>query len=368
MRKVEDIFIEMIKIDSESGSEKRFVDYLKDEFGKLGLECIKDIASIEKTGSDAPNLIVKLKGQKTDKTCIGFSAHVDTVVPGKDIKPILDGDVIKSSGNTILGSDDKSGIAAILHAAMRIKEENIPSRDAMFIFTTSEEVGLLGAKHLDTSLIEGLENMIVLDSGGPFGEIITSAPSQNSIKMKVKGKAAHAGLEPEKGLNAIFAVSKGIANTKIGRIDDETTSNIGTIRGGKATNIVPDLVEFEGEVRSRDDNKLKKVTEEMISSIQKEVKECGCEFEYEVIPEYKAYNIPNDHELVKEIINVGKKMGVDIKTGSTGGGSDTNIHCENGINAVNMSTGMMNVHTTSEHIHIEDLKKTSEFIFNILTN
>jgi len=366
MRTVEDIFIEMVKIDSESGREKTFVDYLKKEFEALGLECIEDISSIEKTGSDAPNLIVRSKAEDSSKKIIGFSAHVDTVVPGVNIKPIIENGIIKSSGDTILGSDDKSGVAAILHAVMRIKDQGLPSREALFIFTTSEEVGLLGAKHLDTSLIDGLENMIVLDSGGHFGEVITSAPSQNSIRMKVRGEAAHAGLEPEKGLNAIAAASKGIAKLELGRIDEETTCNIGVINGGKATNIVPDEVSIEGEARSLSNSKLDKVTGNIVDIMKEEIEKTGCRFEYEIIPEYKAYNIPQEHELIREIKEIGNKMNINIRTGSTGGGSDTNIHSENGINAVNMSTGMMNVHTTSEHIHIEDLKKTSDFIFNML--
>ncbi len=366
MNNIVKTFIDLVKIDSESYNEKEFCNYLTEIFNNLDMEVYVDKKSMEKTHSDSPNLIVKMKAVNSDKTPVGFSCHMDTVKPGKNIEPVIENDLIKSSGNTILASDDKSGIAAIIEACKKIQTENKGNREAWFVFTTCEEVGLLGAKHFDYSLIQGLKNLIVLDSGGSFGQIITKAPSQNSIKFTVKGKKAHAGVEPEKGINAIYAASCGISKMKLGRLDSETTCNIGLINGGTATNIVPDIVKIEGEARSLSDEKLEKVTKDMISAMEEACRENNTELETVCINEYKAYNLSENSPFIQEIKHAVEKVGSQPKIASTGGGSDTNIHNANGLNAVNMSTGMMNPHTSDEFIKIEDLIKTSDFIYEML--
>ncbi|MCK9477640.1 MAG: M20/M25/M40 family metallo-hydrolase, partial [Candidatus Muirbacterium halophilum] len=289
MSKVVENFMEMVKIDSESDNVKKFTDYIAQKFADLGGKIYKDEKSLKYTKTNAPNIIVHFEGN-TKSSVIGLSAHVDTVVPGKGIKPVLKDGVITSSGDTILGSDDKSGIVAIYTAIKNIVDNNQKMRECYVILTVSEEIGLLGAKYLDKELIKNVENIIVFDSGGAFGEVIVSAPSQNSIYAIVKGKAAHAGVEPEKGVNAIFAAACGISKLKLGRIDNETTCNIGIINGGKATNIVPDRVIIEGEVRSRDDKKLKEVTENIVSILKLEVEKANASIKIDVVNEYKSYN------------------------------------------------------------------------------
>ena len=365
MSNIVENFIEMVKIDSESSSVKRFTEYLENIFGELGGKVYKDEKSIKYTKTDAPNLIIHFKGN-TNSSPVGLSAHVDTVVPGKGIEPVIKDGVISTTGDTILGSDDKSGIAAIYTALKNIIEKKQDMRECYVILTVSEEIGLLGAKYLDTDLIKGLENIIVFDAGGPFGEVVVSAPSQNSIFAVVKGKAAHAGVEPEKGINAIFAASCGISKLELGRIDEETTCNIGIINGGKATNIVPDKVILEGEVRSRDDSKLEKVTQNMVSTLKREVEKAGASITIDVVNEYKSYNIDENDPLIEDIRKSVEKTGIKMRTGSTGGGSDTNIHNAKGLKAVNMSTGMDKVHTTDENIRVEDLERLTVFIEEFL--
>ncbi|MGM0608951.1 MAG: M20/M25/M40 family metallo-hydrolase [Candidatus Muiribacteriota bacterium] len=364
---IKDVFIEMVKIDSESKNEKKFAEYLVKKFKDLGLEVWVDKESMKKTSSNAGNVVVHLPPRNNNLPPVGFSAHMDTVLPGKNINPVVKDDIIKSDGKTILGADDKAGIAAIYCACRQIIEEDIPTRESYFIFTTCEEIGLLGAKSFDYSLVPGLKDLIIFDSHNSFGEAIISAPSHNTFEFTIKGKSAHAGNEPEDGINAIAATSAGISKLKLGRIDEETTCNIGLIQGGKATNIVPDTVKVEGEVRSRNESKLDSLTNEIINIMKETVNSTGAEFHYNLEKEYKAFNIPADSELIKLIQRTGKKIGVDIKLTSTGGGSDTNIHAENGLNAVNMSCGMMKVHTSDEYIHLKDLKKTKDFIYEILS-
>ncbi|MFW5782375.1 MAG: M20/M25/M40 family metallo-hydrolase [Candidatus Muiribacteriaceae bacterium] len=367
MDKVVDIFLDMVKVDSESGKERKFADYVKTLFEIPDVEIIEDRKSMDKTGSDAPNLIIHVPAKGSDKPAIGLSAHLDTVVPGIDIRPKVSDGVITASGDTILGADDKSGIAAIYHALIRIMEDGMDRREAYIVLTTSEEIGLLGAKNLDVTLLNGLKDMVVFDSSGKFGTVVVSAPSQNSIKMKIKGRPAHAGLEPEKGLNAIMAGAQGLAQLEIGRIDHETTCNIGVIKGGRATNIVADELIIEGEVRSLSEEKLEKVTHNIVSTMEKHVRQTGCSIETEVVHEYSSYNTPDTSMLLQDVLKAGELMGVDFVKGSTGGGSDTNIHNSNGLNAVNVSTGMQNPHTLEEYIEIDDLVKTRDFVINLLT-
>lgn len=358
-----DRFLQYIQIDSPTKQEREFADFLKNEMEKIGLEVYMDDAG-EKVGSNSGNLIGKLRGN-TDGETILFSAHMDTVSPGIGIKPIIKDGVIYSDGTTILGGDDKAGIAAILEAIEIIVENNIPHGDIEVVFSIFEEGGLFGAKNLDYTKLNAKVGF-VLDSGGEPGQIIVQGPAQNKINAKFIGKEAHAGVAPENGISAIQIAAEAISNMKLLRIDEETTANIGYIFGGSATNIVPKEVEIKGEARSLKDDKLQAQTEHMVKCCEDAAKKYGGKVELDVRNSYGAFKVDEDHEIVQRVKSACTNIGLESYTTTSGGGSDTNILNANGITAVNLGIGERKPHTLEEHIHIKDLENAARLALEII--
>lgn len=344
-------FIELCKIPSPSGKEEKVREKI--------LELYKDLGEwkIDKTGN------MYLKVGKGDKALL-LNAHIDTVpVDGDNINIIVENGVIKTDGKTILGADDKSGVIAILEGIKRKKDELKGVVD--IVLTVEEETGLKGAKNLDLSLLDA-KNGFVFDMHNPPGEIVTESPYHNTFKFFIYGKASHAGAEPEKGINAILLSSRAINRIKIGKIDDETTANIGVIKGGSATNVVPDYVEIHGEARSRDENKLLNLTDEIINIFTKEVEKGGGRLDYYLNREYNGYKFSGNDKLILLIKKVFESLNIKPITRPTMGGSDSNIFHEKGIKTIVLSCGMMNVHTKEEYIKIEDLEKTINVVEKII--
>jgi len=357
-------FMELVKIDSISREERNLADFLIEKLEGFGLDVIVDQAG-EKVKSNSGNIIARLKGNIKKATPIMFSAHMDTVVSGKNIKPVCDGEKIVSDGTTILGADDKAAIAALLEVLHIIKENNIPCGDIEIVFSICEEIGLYGAKNLDLSELKS-QIGFVLDAGGQVGGITTSAPSQNSIEFIIRGKAAHAGAEPEKGINAIQVAGFALSRMKLGRIDEETTTNIGIISGGKATNIVPDKVTLKGEVRSRNKKKLEKYTEQLKKIAEDTAQEYKAKAEIKINREYDCYNLSSDDRTVKIAIRAAEKIGLLPSFHASGGGSDANIFNKKGFPSVVLSVGMEKVHTVDEYILVKNLKNTAEYVLSII--
>jgi len=357
-------FMELVRIDSVSGGEKEVADFLVKKLKGLGLEVTVDQAG-EKVKSNSGNIIARFKGNIKEATPIMFSAHMDTVVPGKNIKPICEGDKILSSGKTILGADDKAAIAALLEALHILKENNIPCGDIEIVFSICEEIGLKGAKNLDISSLNA-QMGFVLDSGGQVGEIISAAPSQNSLKIIIHGKSAHAGSNPEEGINAIQIAGFALSRMKLGRIDEETTANIGVISGGKATNIIPDEVTLEGEVRSRNEEKLEKYTKKLKQIAEDTAQEFKAKAEVKINKEYYCYNLSTDDQVIKIAMKAAKDMGLQPELHPSGGGSDANVFNKKGFPSVDLAIGMEKVHTVDEYILVKNLKKTAEYVLSII--
>jgi tripeptide aminopeptidase len=290
---------------------------------------------------------------------------MDTVVPGKNINPLREGEKIISTGETILGADDKAGIAAILEALHLIRENNILYGDIEILFTICEEVGLCGAKNLDVSQLKAQIGFI-LDAGGQVGQIIISAPSQNSLDFTIRGKSAHAGTNPEEGINAIQVAGVALSRMKLGRIDEETTANIGIISGGKATNIIPDEVILKGEVRSRNEGKLEKYTKELKKITEDTAQEFKARAEVKINREYQCYNLSPDDQVVKIARKAAKDIGLQSLLRPSGGGSDANVFNKKGIPSVTLAVGMEKVHTIEEYILIKELKNATEYILSII--
>ncbi len=304
-------FLEYVQISSPTKEEREFADFLKSEMEKIGLEVIMDDAG-EKCGSNSGNLIGRLKGN-TDGETILFSSHMDTVSPpGVGIKPQIRDGIIYSDGTTVLGGDDKAGIAAIMEALETIQEKSISHGDIEVVFSIYEEGGLFGAKNLDYDNLEA-RLAFVFDSGGDPGQIIVAGPAQNKINVKFIGKESHAGVAPEEGISAIQMASEAISNMNLLRIDEETTANIGIISGGKATNIVTNEVNIEAEARSLDNEKLEKQTNHMVKCCEDAAEKFGGKVEIEINNAYGAFKVDENHEIVHNV----KKSLREFRTEST---------------------------------------------------
>jgi tripeptide aminopeptidase len=357
-------FIELVQIDSETKHEAEIAKVLTEKFTKLGLNVVED-DSKEQTGHGAGNLICTLKGNKQNTDPIYFTSHMDTVVPGKEIKPKMKDGYITSDGTTILGADDKAGIAAMLEAIRLIIENEIDHADIQFIITAGEESGLVGAKALDISLINAKYGY-ALDSNGKVGEIIAQAPTQAKLWAIMKGKTAHAGVAPEKGVSAITLAAKAIAKMPLGRIDKETTANIGRFEGGKQTNIVADHVEILAEARSLDPGKMEKQVQKMKEAFEQTAEEYGGSAEVTVKLMYPGYKQQAGDHLVEVASKAIKSIGRKSSLVKSGGGSDANIIAGHGIPTVNLAIGYEEIHTTNERMPVEELVKITELVTEII--
>ncbi|RZB36198.1 MAG: tripeptide aminopeptidase [Desulfobacteraceae bacterium Eth-SRB2] len=360
----------LVEIDSVSKEEGTISREIKKILESMGAETWVDGAGV-KIGGDTGNLIAKFKGSKQAPPLL-LNAHMDTVEPGKGVTAVLSDGVFTSDGTTILGADDKSAIAILLETIKIIQANDLPYGPLELVFTVCEEIGLLGAKHLDLDLITA-EFGYSLDATDTEG-IVTRAPSANRLEFKVHGKDAHAGAAPEKGINAISLASKAIAGLELGRIDHETTCNIGIIEGGTATNIVPNLVTVEGEVRSHDEEKLNKITNAMVSSFKGVVdnhKKMSSDhglpgLETKIQKDFSRTSIPDDHPAVKLACRAADNLGRKMITKTSGGGADANIFFEKGIMTGVLGTGMRDMHTVRESVGLDDMVRTTELLLEII--
>ncbi|MEA3431208.1 MAG: M20/M25/M40 family metallo-hydrolase [candidate division WOR-3 bacterium] len=366
-------FIKLLTIDSPSGKEGNLARYLSSVLKDIGLSVRFDSAN-RATGGDTGNLIAPLPGDDT-LSPIMLNAHLDTIESTEGSMPLIKGDIIKSDGNSILGADDKSGIACIVEALRIITENKLPHPPIEVVFTVCEENGLLGAKNLDYSVIKA-KMSYALDTGSPFA-VVVGAPYHNGITVKVFGREAHAGSDPSKGINAIKIAADAISKIDTGQIDEETTANIGIIRGGTATNIVPGFVEVKAEVRSHNEEKLERKTKEIVSEFKKscslfsneiDSKPITPEARYKIIREYNAFRIDEEEEIVKGLFKAASGLNIQLKARLGGGGSDANIFNEKGITTVLLGTGMKNVHTKSEYINLEDMVICTKLLINTISS
>ncbi|MGM9924947.1 MAG: tripeptidase T [Bacillus sp. (in: firmicutes)] len=359
-----DEFLELVQIDSESKYETEISKVLKEKFTSLGVNVVEDDAAA-KTGFGAGNLICTLPATKEGVDTIYFTSHMDTVVPGKGVKPsIVDGYVV-TDGTTILGADDKTGLAAMFEAIRVLKEQNIAHGAIQFIITVGEESGLVGAKALDPSLITAKYGY-ALDSDGKVGEIVVAAPTQAKIEVTIKGKTAHAGVAPEKGVSAITIAAKSIAKMPLGRIDEETTANIGRFEGGKQTNIVCDHVEVLAEARSLIAEKMEAQVAKMKEAFETTAKEMGGEAIVNVTVMYPGFKFGHGDHVVEVAKKAAEKIGRPSSLQQSGGGSDANVIAGFGIPTVNLAVGYEEIHTTNEKMPIEELEKIAEMVVSIV--
>ena len=345
-------FMEMVQIDSESGHEAEMIDYLYKEFSNMGADVTKDSYG---------NLIARLPAKGcSGKEPILLSCHADTVLPGKGIKPILKEGVIRSEGNTILAADDKAGIAEMLEA-LRIAEIYPPIQIAI---SRQEEIGLLGVKNLDYSLITA--KMGFLLNNDSLDTIVIGGPSYFAIDVDIKGRSAHAGMEPEKGINAIQAAAKAISALRLGRLDADTTANVGVIKGGMIRNGVPENVNFLAECRSLYHDKGQALADKMVRIIRTEVENFGASVEIKVDNLCKAVDIPPESLTVMIAKKALKTVGISAKTTFITGFTDASIYNNQGIEMAVIGIGARLEHSTEEHIYVKDMEKALKMIIEIM--
>ena len=362
----------LVETDSESKAEGVIAEKIRQILLAMGAETIVDGAA-GPTGSNTGNLIAKFKGT-TSAAPLLLNAHMDTVRPGCNVRAVLQDGVFTSDGTTILGADDKSAIAILLEAVQVLQENQLPHGPLELVLTVCEEIGLLGAKHLDFDLVSAPFGY-ALDATDLEG-IVCRAPSANRLRFTVHGKDAHAGAAPEKGINAIVLAARAIATSPNGRIDQETTCNIGVIKGGTATNIVAKRVVVEGEVRSHDETKLQQVTDQIGAAFHTAVETAKTaagsapdeapSLEVSISPEFPRTHIPDDHPVVRLAQNAASNLGRRMVTKASGGGADANIFFSKGIVTGVLGTGMRDMHTVRENIRLDDMVHATELVLEII--
>lgn len=345
-------FMEMVQISSESGDEAAYIDYLLEEFKAIGAEANKDSYG---------NLIAKLPAKGCEgKEPILLSCHADTVKPGQNIKPVLKDGVIRSGGDTILGADDKAGIAEMLEA-LRTADVRPPIEIAV---SRQEEVGLLGVKNLDYSQLTAKKGFLL--DNDELETIVIGGPSYFAIDVEIKGRSAHAGMEPEKGINAILAASKAITALELGRLDHETTANVGVIKGGLIRNGVPDSAGFLAECRSLKHEKGQKLADEMEKTIKERVESIGASVDIKIDNLCRAVDIPEDSWTVTVAKKALKTVGIDAETTFITGFTDASIYNNQGIEMAVVGIGARLEHSCEEHIYISDMEKALKMMVEIL--
>ncbi|KKI93048.1 hypothetical protein WQ54_05935 [Bacillus sp. SA1-12] len=359
-----DEFLELVQIDSETKFEAEIAKVLKEKFTALGLDVVEDDTT-GVTGHGAGNLVCTLAATKDNVDTIYFTSHMDTVVPGKGIKPSIKDGYVITDGTTILGADDKAGLAAMLEAIKALKEQNIPHGKIEFVITAGEESGLVGAKALDPALMTAKYGY-ALDSDGKVGTIIVAAPTQAKVKATIYGKTAHAGVAPEKGVSAITIAAKAIAKMPLGRIDHETTANIGRFEGGTQTNIVCDLVHILAEARSLVPDKMEAQVKIMKDSFEEVANEMGGRAEVEIEVMYPGFKFGDGDHVVEVAKRAAARIGRESELQTSGGGSDANVIAGNGVPTVNLAVGYEEIHTTNEKMPIGELEKTAELVLAII--
>jgi tripeptide aminopeptidase len=363
-------FKQLVMIDSISGEEGAVSEAIREMLSPLEPEVFID-GSAGGTGSETGNLVLRFSGN-TNAPPIMLNAHMDTVEPGRGVVPAFSEGVFTSSTETILGADDKSAVAIVIEVLRVIRENNLPHGPIDLVLTTCEEIGLLGAKHLDASLVRASFGY-ALDTSDTDA-IITGAPGANHIEIQVHGKDAHAGAEPEKGINAILLASRALSGLTLGRIDPETTCNIGLFQSGRATNIVPRHALVKGEVRSHDEEKLFRVSRDMTSAFERVAddfrrshgEEDLPKVEVKVEKEFSAFAIPEDHPVLALALEAARSLGRSLHPKRTNGGSDANVFFEKGIMTAVLGTGMADVHSTRESVSLFEMEKSAELLIEII--
>ena len=355
-------FIELVSVPCPSKDEKAEAELIMAKLRELGLEPVMDKAH-EKTGGTCGNVWAYVKRTVPDAPTLLFEAHMDSVAPTTGTKVVRKDGVLYSDGTTTLGGDDKVGVAGMLEAVRALKEDGVAHGDIQLLFTISEEIGCLGVVNLDKSWIKA-DYGYCMDIGGNMGEITYAAPKLYDIYVTVKGKAAHAGIAPEEGVNAIMLAAEALSKLPAyGRIDAETTFNIGVFNAGIGTNIVCPEAKFVIDMRSLNVPKLEKLKDDTLALIKETVEAGKGQVEFELVEGCPAVELSKDHPCIELAKRSAERLGFKVELKTTGGCSDGNYLCGYGLPCGLLATGMSNVHTTEEYLKESDLYDTARWIY-----
>jgi tripeptide aminopeptidase len=350
-----DLFLELCSLPSPSGSERTVADRVGAYLSELGLEWDEDDAASRLDG-DTGNIYCRIPASnETAGTPIFLCAHTDTVPPEAAIEPVVEEGVVRNGAGTILGSDNKAAVVAMLEAVRRVLDEGRPHTGIELLFTPQEEVSLRGADAFDHTRLTARTGY-VYDQGAPIGEIVLGSPHARLLDFRFHGRAAHAGMHPEDGRSAIAAASRAIADFRLGRVDEETSANVGVISGGTARNVVPEWCSFTAEVRSQDERKAVELAREMLESAAFAASLTDCAVESEVRPSFPGYRLRESDPPVRLAAEALERAGYTPTYALSGGGADANVFNARGLQCVNLANGMMDIHTPDEHIAVADLE------------
>lgn len=361
--RVLETFLDAVRVDSPSGEEAAFARWCAERLKAAGCSVRFDETG-PRSGSDTGNLIAERPGSVPGVVVV-LCAHLDTVNPGRGIRPVVEDGVVRSSGDTILAADDKAGVAAILEALRRVDETGMVTAPVRVLLTTGEEMGLQGAKAISPKDCTG-DVCLVLDAHGPVGGIVGAAPTQYTFRAEFTGVPAHAGVEPEKGRSALVMAAKAVCAMRLGRLDASTTANVGEIRGGGATNVVTASCVMRGECRSLDAATAESVRLEMDSALRAAALEGGGSVEVEWKLEYEGFRFAPDDPRVALVANALRATGREANVFDTGGGSDANVLTAKGLPSIVLACGMNDVHGTGETIAVADLVALVEVLVAVL--
>lgn len=355
-------FLMLTALDGVSRNERFAMDEIKRQLEQMGVVCFEDSAG-EKFEGNCGNVIARIPGTIPGEPFF-FSAHVDTIQPSNGSPHIKDG-VFYSDGNTILGADDRAGVAAMIEAVQTAKEQNTRHTGIELLFLVGEEVGLFGSKFIDYNRIES-KNGFVLDSSADLGKIVSRAPTHLSCKIEIKGQAAHAAIAPEQGVHAIKIASEAIHNTELGRVSGNTTVSIGTINGGTKSNIIPDRVEIDGEIRCLDDSEIPVYKAKLERNFTEAANKHGGKFEIKWEQEYSGFMIHESANLVTWICEAMKNTGIEPELIKFIGGSDANNFNQKGIPTVNLGIGYKKNHSKDEYMSVDDLVGITKAAYEVI--
>ena len=363
--RLKNTFTGLVSVPCPSLDEKEEAALLVQKLQDLGMDPRVDYANT-KCGGTTGNVWGFLKGNVPGAVRLFFEAHMDSVAPATGTKVIEKDGVLHSDGTTTLGGDDKSGIAAVLEALQCVIESNLPHGDVQVCFTIAEETGSYGVRYMDKTMIRA-DAGYCMDCGGHPGAIYNASPKAINVKLKVRGKSAHAGLEPEKGINAVMLAAEALhALPAFGRLDEETTLSVDLISGGLASNIVPEFCELVIDMRCPDEEKLEKLKNETIALFRNTVEAGGGTLEVELKDVAPGVNLSPEHATVQLAATAAEKLGFPVSTGFTGGCSDANFLCGMGLPSVLLATGMDKIHTTEERLALEDLNNAARWVLGII--
>ena len=351
---VAELFVELARVPSPPGHERAVADQVVEYLRSLALSVDEDDAGA-RIDSTIGNLLCRIESTG-EGTPLFFCAHLDTVPPEGPIEPVVDDGIVRNAGRTILGADNKAAVASMLEATRRIVAENRSHGGIELLFTPKEEVGLRGAAAFDQGRLRAKLGY-VYDHAGPIGEVILGAPYQCKLDASFHGRAAHSGMFPEEGRSAIAAAARAIADLRLGRLDDETTANVGEIHGGRARNIVPERCFFTAEARSHDEGKLGELVQEMLETITFAAQLGDCDVETQVDPSARGYRFKRDDPPVRLAAAALERSGIRPSYGLSGGGADANVFNERGLQCLNLANGMTDIHTPDERIAVADLER-----------